>query len=97
LSRTQSLGLEFGASPFPIVRRDSFALGPLWGTPTHTCVEAKGKKTIKYIAFLTQVPPSFGGVCDIKLAPGEIIVCGTGAKEVVRVAASGLAGMGLLG
>jgi hypothetical protein len=96
-SRTQSLGLEFGASPLPIVRRDSFALGPLWGTPTYTMVDAKGKKTVNYVAFLAQVPPDFGGVSDIKLAPGEIIVCGTVAKEAVRVAASGLVGTGLLG
>ena len=95
--RTQTLGLEFGASPFPIVRRDAFEVGPLWGTPTHTCVPAGGKKNIRYVAFLAQVPQGFGGVRDIKLDANEIIVHGSGTKEVVRVKASGLAGTGLLG
>jgi len=94
--RTQTLGLEFGASPFPIVRREAFDVGPLWGTPTHTCVSAGGKKNIRYVAFLAQVPPGFGGVRDIKLAANEIIVHGSGTKEVVRVKASGLAETGLL-
>jgi hypothetical protein len=96
-SRTQALGLEFGASPFPIVRRDALAMGPLWRTPTHAIVDAKGKRTINYAAFLALVPQGFGGVRDIKLAANEIIVHGSSSKEVVRLKASGLANTDLLG
>jgi hypothetical protein len=89
--RCQSRGLEFGSTPFPVTRREAFALAPLFDTPTFSTVAARGSKTVRYVAFLAQVPSGFGEVRDIELAESEILVHGSGRGQLVPVPASGLA------
>lgn len=95
--RCQSRGLEFGSTPFPVTRREAFALAPLFNAPTFSTVAARGTQTAQYVAFLAQVPPGFGEVRDIELARDEIIVLGSGRKQLVRLPALGLAATGLVG
>ena len=90
----QARGLEFGSTPFPVTRREAFAVSPLFNTPTFSIVPAKGKSTVNYLSFLTQVPENFGGVRDIQIAGHEIHVQGTGRRSTVRLPASGLRGEG---
>ena len=94
--RCQSRGLEFGSSPMPVTRREAFARGPLFETPSFSVVPARGKKTIQYVAFLAQIPPDSGEVRDIKLEHKEIVVLNTRGKAVARVRASGLREAGLV-
>jgi hypothetical protein len=94
-SRCQARGLEFGSTPFPVLRREAFASGPLFGTPHFSVVPARGRASAHYISFLARVPDKFGGVRDIRLVEGEIQVSGTGAKGILRVPASGLRETGL--
>jgi hypothetical protein len=88
--KAQTRGLEFGATPLPVSRREAFALGPLFGVPTLAYLPARGRKRVHYLAFLAVVPGDFDRVRDIKLASNEILVQGAHRKQVVRVAASGL-------
>lgn len=92
--RTQTRGLEFGSTPAPLLRREAFAVSPLFDTPTFSMVPAKGKKTARYVALLTQVPEDFGDVKDIQLGENEVILQGSKRKSSLQVPASGLAGMG---
>ena len=94
--RCQSRGLEFGSTPMPVTRREAFARGPLFNTPTFSTVAARGRKTIQYVAFLTEVPPDFGNVRDINLAKNEILVQGSARRQVLRVPALGLPATGLV-
>ena len=89
--RSQTRGLEFGSTPFPVVRRDAFALAPLFGVPTFSMVPARMEKTVHYLSFLAQVPPGFGEVRDIRLAGNEIQVQGSGLRSPLCVPATGLA------
>jgi len=91
----QSRGLEFGSSPMPVTRREAFSRGPLFDTPSFSIVPARGKKTIQYIAFLTQLPPEYGEIRDIALEHKEIVVLNTRGSAVARVRASGLRETGL--
>lgn len=93
--RCQSRGLEFGSTPMPTGRRDAFARGPLFGTPSFSMVPARSRNTIQYVAFLTQLPPDFGDVRDIRLLRDEILVLNSRRKPVARLHASGLAQAGL--
>ncbi len=54
--REQTRGLEFGASPLPMSRKENFALGNLFSTPTLAHVPAKGAVTASYVMFLSRVP-----------------------------------------
>jgi hypothetical protein len=92
--RCQTRGLEFGSTPFPIMRKDAFAVSPMFDTPTFSVVPAKGKKTVNYLSFLAQVPENFGVVRDIQLDKNEILIQGSGRRSSLRLPAAGLAGKG---
>ena len=92
--RCQTRGLEFGSTPFPVTRREAFAVSPLFDTPTFSIVPAKGKTTASYLSFLAQVPEDFGGVRDIQVAKNEILIQGSGRRSSLHLPASGLADNG---
>jgi hypothetical protein len=87
----QTRGLEFGSTPFPVMRRDAFAVSPLFDTPTFSIVPAKGKKTARYFSFLAQVSEDFGGLRDIQVAKNEVLIRGDGRRSSLRLPATGLA------
>jgi len=89
--QTQARGLEFTTNPIPVPRRESFALGKLFGTPTLSYIPAGGQKTVRYAAFLAPIPPDFDEVRDIQVGGAAIHVMGTKGKTVV-VPATGLDG-----
>ncbi len=91
--KTQSRGLEFGSTPFPVGKREAFENGPLFGAPHFSMVPAKGQKTVNYLSFLATVPKGFAEIRDISLEKGKIVVTGQnkrGKTLVVEVRASGL-------
>jgi hypothetical protein len=90
--RCQARGLEFSSTPFPVGRREAFANGPLFSTPTFSIVPAGAQKTIRYIAFLAELPGGFDAVRDVRFADGEIQVAGAGRTNVVSLPAAGAGG-----
>ena len=94
--RAETRGLEFGSAPLPTTRREAFARGPIFGTPTFSTVPGRGRKTVPYVAFLAHLPEGFNEVRDITLGRNEILVQGSGKSQQVRVPASGLAAAGLV-
>ena len=86
--QSETRGLEFGSTPLPVGRREAFANGPLFGAPSFSIVPALGRATVRYLAFLSQVPAGLDEVSDIRLANGEIhVVHPTGR---IHVPASGV-------
>ena len=71
---TEARGLEFGTTPLPVTRREAFLAPRLFDEPTMACVPAGGRKTVRYLAFLTDVPTDFGVVRDITLDAGALRV-----------------------
>ncbi len=61
----QTRGVEFGASPLPLTRRDNVMAGPLFGTPTLASVPAKSRITAGYAAFIAVPPPAAREVTDV--------------------------------
>jgi hypothetical protein len=87
--RSQARGLEFSSTPFPVGRREAFANGPLFGTPTFSIVPARARKTVRYLAFLSEVPKGVDAIRDVRFTNGQIQVLGAGAADVVSVPARG--------
>lgn len=52
-ARTQTRGMEFGASPFPESRRQMIERGRLFDTPCYRWIDAKGVLSVKYYAAIT--------------------------------------------
>lgn len=88
--RTQARGLEFGTTPLPLLRRESFAAGSLFGTPTFAYVPARGRKTIDYVAFVAHIPSNVREVTDVRLGQDEILIYGRHSRTVARLAAQAL-------
>ena len=89
----QARGLEFGSTPFPVGRKESFANGALFAAPSFSTVPARGRTTAGYVAFLIPVPEAFNEVRDIRLSMGEIQVMGSASskRQTLRIPAAGLA------
>lgn len=94
----QARGLEFGSTPFPLGRHESFANGPLFGTPGFSTVPARGRKTAEYAAFLIRVPEDFDELADVHVSTDEIQVRGSAGdkRHTLRIPAGGLASAGLI-
>ena len=88
--RTRARALEFSTTPLPVLRRDAFLSGQLFGEPTLTCVPAMGRKTVHYLALLGRIPDGFGNVSGIDLADKQVLIHGSSKKPPVLVKASGI-------
>lgn len=86
--KCQARGLEFGSTPFPLSRREIFALGTLFGTPTFVHIPACSQRTIHYLGFLESLPPEFGNLRDIELGEKTITLHGDKRGRLLRLAAS---------
>jgi hypothetical protein len=80
--KTQARGVEFGTTPMPIGKREAFANGPLFGTPTCQCVPAMGKLRVTYAIFLTPVNSAWREILDIELGKQSITVVGSNNERV---------------
>ena len=67
-------GSSLVRTPLPVTRREAFLAPRLFDEPTMACVPAGGRKTVRYLAFLTDVPTDFGVVRDITLDAGALRV-----------------------
>ncbi len=70
--KTQARGLEFSTTPLPLMRRDSFLFGRLFGEPTLTCVPAGASRTVRYLMLLARIPREFEAITDIEFKPGAV-------------------------
>ncbi len=94
--RTQTRGLEFGTTALPVPRQEAYDIGALYGVPTFTSVPARGRKTVRYLAFLAEVPAELTTIRTIVIEGNEIVVLGKNKGASVRVSAPGLSGFGLV-
>ena len=93
--RTETRGLEFGTTALPVQRHENASMGSLFGVPTYASVPARGRKTIRYLAFLTQIPSGLAEIKTINIEGNEIVVHGKDKGVSARVPAPGLSHFGL--
>ena len=91
---TQARGMEFGSTPMPVGKRESFFGGPLFDTPTFRCIPAKGKLQAGYIAFLASAPAGWRRIRDVEVVRNAIVLRGPGPRDALRLPSAGLHEMG---
>lgn len=84
--RTQARGIEFGTTPFPIGKWETFRRGPLFGVPAFCRIPACSELRASYAAFLCSVNGNWRGIRDVRLEDHALIVEG-GAGESVSLPA----------
>jgi hypothetical protein len=78
-------GIEFGTSPFPVSKREAVKMGSLHGIPTYRWIDAKGKQTISYGAFMFAIPSGTKGVHDVKVGANGVSIELSGVDRTIRV------------
>jgi len=63
--KEQVRGLEFGTSPLPLTRAETFQIGQLFGDPTMAHLPARSARSASYALFLAQVPPGTRSIADV--------------------------------
>ncbi len=69
-----SRGMEFSTQPYDLPRRETDALGHMFGQPVFRWLPAKSKIGTRFLFFYTQVPAGFTGVSEVKFEAGRIVV-----------------------
>jgi hypothetical protein len=84
-SKTQARGLEFSTSPLPLLRRDSFLFGRLFGEPTLVCVPARATRIVRYLMLLARIPRDLDAITEIEFEPGALhLLSGLNQRLTVR-------------
>jgi hypothetical protein len=90
---TQTRGIEFGTTPFPVGRQAAFAMGDLFGTPTFARVPARGAMQANYVIFMTQVSRDWREISDVQPEDAAIVIV-AGNGDRVSLPARGLGKIG---
>jgi hypothetical protein len=84
-SKGVARGIEFGTSPFPVSRREAVKMGTLHDVPTYRWIDAKGKQTISYGAFLFPIPAGTTGVKDVKMGASSVSIELDGSGKTIKM------------
>ena len=72
--KTRARGLEFGTTPMPVGKAETFARGLLFDTPTFRRIPAMSEQRVPYIAFLTKVGAGWRSIRNVQVGRDKIIV-----------------------
>src|SRR5208282_5014800 len=65
--KTRARGVEFGSTPMPIGKEETFARGSLFNTATFRRIPAKSELRAPYVAFLSKVSSGWRSVRDVRV------------------------------
>jgi len=82
---TQTRGMEFGNTRVSGTEKAYFRLPSKWDTPTFGWLDAKTKRTVRYLAVLVPIPAGFDRVRDVSIAGKEILIVGARPEQTIRV------------
>jgi hypothetical protein len=91
--KTRARGLEFGSTPMPVGKEETFARGSLFDTPTFRRIPAKSELRAPYVAVLSKVSSGWRSIRDIQVRRDRIIVTEERGEQL-EVQATGLKKLG---
>jgi len=92
--KTRARGLEFGSTPMPVGKEETFARGSLFDTPTFRRIPARAELRAPYVAFLAKVSSGWRSIGDLQLGRESIVVTEE-RGERLELRATGLKRLGL--
>jgi hypothetical protein len=94
--KTRARGVEFGSTPMPVGKEETFARGSLFDTATFRRIPAKSELRAPYVAFLSKVSSNWRSIRDIQLREDRIVVWEERGGQL-ELQAGGLKKLGLAG
>jgi len=92
--KTRARGLEFGSTPLPVGKEETFVCGSLFDTPTFRRIPAKAELRASYVAFLSKVSSGWRSIRDMQMRHDRIVVTEE-RGELLELQAAGLKKLGL--
>lgn len=92
--KTRARGLEFGSTPMPIGRGETFARGSQFDTPTFRRIPARSELRAPYVVFLSQVSSRWRSIRDLQLQQDRIVVTEERGEQL-ELQATGLKKLGM--
>jgi hypothetical protein len=92
--KTRARGVEFGSTPLPVGKEETFARGALFDTPTFRRIPGRSELRAPYVAFLSKVSLGWRAIRDIQVRQDKIIVT-EGRGGQLELQAVGLKKLGL--
>ena len=83
--KAMTRGMEFGNTRIPGTAKQYFQKTEMYDTPTFGWLDAKGKLTARYLAFMVKIPAGMTGVQDIELSESKIVIKPRGVSETLRI------------
>ena len=65
-------GLEFGTTPFEGTMKAVVEEGKVYGVPIYRWIGGRERLTVRYVAFLAEIPEGYNGVADVEVRDGKI-------------------------
>jgi hypothetical protein len=92
--KTRARGLEFGSTPMPIGKEETFARGSIFDTSTFRRIPAKAELRAPYVAFLSKVSSGWRSIRDLQIGRESIVVTEERGEQL-ELRATGLKKLGL--
>lgn len=87
--RSQVRGMEFGTTPFPLGREESFRRGPLFDAPSWCMIPPYGSKAVRYLIFLFKIPSEIGAVESAEVLDDTIVLHDSDARLSFSIPSDG--------
>ncbi len=79
---TRTRGMEFGNTRVSGTLRSWLRTPMLWGTPAFGWLDARGKRTVRYLAVVVPIPDGFDRLRDVRIDGRELVLVGPGDRTV---------------
>jgi hypothetical protein len=86
---SQARGMEFGTTPLPLGREETFRRGETFGTPTWCVIPARGAKTARYLSFLFTIPDAVQSIQSVEASGNAILFFDTCGQSRFSIPAYG--------
>jgi len=78
-------GIEVGTTPFTGPMEEVVREGSLYGVPVYRWLGGRERATVKYVAFLAEIPEGYRGVEDVTIASGAIVITERETKKTITL------------
>ena len=87
--RTQARGMEFGTTPLPLGREETFRRGHVFDMPSWCVIPAGAERTARYAIFLFAVPPQIHSIQNVATEADAVVLFDEHSQPAISIPAHG--------
>ena len=83
--KVKARGMEFGTTPFGGPMQSVVTQGEFLGKPVYRWMPGRQRQTVRYIAFIVEIPDGYAGVEDVRVEGGAIEIVERETAKAIRL------------